>query len=105
MTILDPDLEDDAIQATVARISDAVSSRGGRVHGVDRWGKRRLAYELDHRWEGYYVLFQVTVEPAVVADLDRILTLTDEVIRYKIIRVPDAVASWAPEAPTGSAAS
>lgn len=92
MTILDPGLEDDAIQAAVGRVTELVSSRGGRVHRVDHWGKRRLAYELAHRSEGYYVLIEATAEPAVMSELDRMLSLTDEVIRHKIIRIPDAVA-------------
>ena len=104
MTILDPDLEDEALQATVNRITQLIAARGGRVNNVDHWGKRRLAYELDHRWEGYYVLVEATAEPAVMAELDRMLSLTDEVMRHKIIRIPDAVAGRASQAPAGSAA-
>ncbi len=91
MVIFDTGLEEDAIRAVLDRASELVSSRGGRPGRVDRWGKRRFAYELHHRWEGYYVLMEVAAEPAVMAELDRMLTLADEVIRHKIIRLPDAV--------------
>jgi small subunit ribosomal protein S6 len=90
MVILDAGLEEDAIRQSVDRATELISSRGGTVGRVDRWGKRRFAYELHHRWEGYYVLIQASAEPAVMAELDRMLHLADEVIRHKVIRLPDA---------------
>ncbi len=97
MVILDSGLEDGVIRSVVDRAADLISSRGGNVHQVEHWGKRRLAYELDHRWEGYYVLIQASAEPAVMTELDRTLSLADEVIRHKVIRLPEAVAAraWA----------
>jgi small subunit ribosomal protein S6 len=91
MIILDSSLEEDAVRATVDRSTDLLRSRGGDPIRVDRWGKRRLAYELNHRWEGYYVLIEVTAEPAALAELDRALHLADEVIRHKVIRLPERV--------------
>ncbi len=91
MVILDAGLEDDAIRATIERATAVLSASGGRPGRVDRWGKRRFAYELNHRWEGYYVLIEATAEPEAVAALDRMLTLADEVVRHKVIRLPDAV--------------
>ena len=95
MIILDAGLEDDAIRATLDRVTQLVSSRGGTTGRVDRWGKRRFAYELRHRWEGYYVLVEMTAEATVVAELDRMLTLADEVIRHKVIRLPEKPAGRA----------
>jgi small subunit ribosomal protein S6 len=92
MVIFDTGLEEDAIRAVVDRATELVTARGGNPGRVDRWGKRRFAYELDHRSEGYYVLVEVTAEPAAMAELDRMLSLADEVIRHKIIRLPDVVA-------------
>ncbi len=99
MTILHPGLEDEAIQATVSRVTELLTAKGGRVHNVDHWGKRRLAYEVDHHSEGYYLLVEATAEPAVMAELDRMLSLTDEVIRHKTIRIPDVVAGRGQHAP------
>jgi small subunit ribosomal protein S6 len=90
VVILDAGLEEDAIRQSVDRATDLITSRGGTVGRVDRWGKRRFAYEVHHRWEGYYVLIQASTEPAVVAELDRMLHLADEVIRHKVIRLPEA---------------
>lgn len=92
MVIFDPGLEEDVIRATVDRIADLVRGRGGSVGRVDQWGKRRLAYELKHRTDGYYVLIEIGIEPETVTELDRMLFLADEVIRHKVVRVPDAVA-------------
>ena len=92
MVILDPGLEDQAVEAAVRRSSDLITSRDGRVNRTDRWGRRRLAYEIDHKVEGVYVLYDVTAEPAVMDHLDRSLRLADDVIRHKIVRLPDHVA-------------
>jgi small subunit ribosomal protein S6 len=88
MIILDAGLEDPVIQGTIDRATALLAERGGNVTGVERWGKRRFAYELAHRWEGYYVLVEVTAEPAALAELDRVLSLADEVVRHKVIRLP-----------------
>ena len=92
MVIFDAGLEEDAIRDSVDRAVELIRARGGTPGRVDRWGRRRFAYELRHRWEGYYVLIDATAEPQVMADLDRMLFLADEVLRHKVIRLPDAVA-------------
>lgn len=104
MVILDATLEDDAIRSAIDRATELVRARGGTPGRVERWGKRRFAYELHHRWEGYYVLVEANAEPAVMAELDRSLHLADEVVRHKIIRLPDRVAGRrAAAATTGGA--
>ena len=111
--IYDPGLEEDAIRAAVDRSTELVRARGGNPGRVDRWGKRRLAYEIRHQREGYYVLLEANAEPAAMAELDRALSLADDVLRHKVIRVPDRVArgavrtasrAGAPPAPAGIAA-
>ena len=89
MFILDAGLEEDAVQASVDRATALVSAKGGTPGKVERWGKRRFAYELDHRWEGIYVLLSANAEPPVMAELDRHLRLADEVVRHKVIRLPE----------------
>ena len=91
MIIFDAGLEEDAIRAVLDRSSEQLSAQGAKVVRVDRWGKRRFAYELKHRLEGYYVLVEVSAEPAAMAELDRMLSLSDEVVRHKVIRIPDAM--------------
>ncbi len=102
MIILDAGLEEDAIRAVIDRSTEIVRANGGTPGRIDRWGKRRFAYELKHRWEGYYVHLEATAEPSLVAELDRYLHLADDVIRHKVIRLPEGVAGRAfrPSAPT-----
>ena len=101
--IYDPGLEEDAIRAAVDRSTDLIRARGGNPGRVDRWGKRRLAYEIRHQREGYYVLMEANAEPPVMAELDRSLSLADDVLRHKVIRVPDRVAKGGAR-PAGQAA-
>jgi small subunit ribosomal protein S6 len=89
MVILDAGLDEDAIREVVDKATQAITNNGGTVDKVDRWGKRRFAYEVHHRSEGYYVLVEATAEPAAVDSVDRVLGLADEVIRHKVIRLPE----------------
>ena len=84
--IFDAGLDEAVIRSHVDRVTEHVRTHGGAVGAVDRWGKRSFAYELKHRHEGYYVLVEATAEPEVLAEVDRMLTLSDEVLRHKVIR-------------------
>lgn len=89
MVILEPTLEEAQVQAVVNRSTELLQSGGATVSKVDKWGKRRFAYEIDKKTEGFYVLMGVAGEPAPMAELDRVLGLADDVIRHKIIRIPE----------------
>ena len=103
MIIFDPEVEEGAIQGALDRALEVVRSNGGTTGTVDRWGRRTLAYEMNHKREGYYVVAEFTAEPKASAELDRFLVLADEVMRHKIIRVPEKVAGRAPsKAPSGA---
>lgn len=108
MVIIDAGLEEDVIRALIDRTTKLIIDGGGTLGKVDRWGRRRFAYEVHHRTEGYYVVIETTAEPAVLSTVDRMLGLADEVIRHKVIRLPDKVAGRAsrsaPSAPTPVAA-
>jgi small subunit ribosomal protein S6 len=92
MIIFDADLEDDAVRAALDRFTGLLQTRGATPGRIEWWGKRRFAYEMKHRWEGNYVLLEAEAEPPPMAELDRALFLADEVLRHKIVRIPDAVA-------------
>jgi small subunit ribosomal protein S6 len=103
MIIFDAGLEEDSIRAVLDRAADALQTAGGRVVRTDRWGKRRFAYELKHRLEGYYVLLETTAEPTAMAQMERVLSLADEVVRHKVIRLPDSLAGrGSPAAPAAA---
>lgn len=92
MVILGAGLEEEVIRAVIDRSTETIKANGGNPGRVERWGKRRFAYELHHRWEGYYVLLEATAPPEAMAALDRVLHLSDDVIRHKVIRLPDTTA-------------
>jgi len=102
MVILDADLEAETIRAAVERWLQLIESRGAQRGYVDFWGKRRLAYELKRRTEGYYVVFQAKAEPAAMEELHRVLSLADETIRHKVLRIPEK-AYGPPKAAAGAA--
>ena len=91
MVIFDADLEEETIRSAVDRYTQLIQSKGAELGPVDYWGKRRFAYELKHRWEGYYVVLQAKAEPAAMEELHRVLSLADEVMRHKVLRIPEHV--------------
>ena len=91
MVIYDAELDDADIQAAVDRSTTLLTSKGAELGPVDRWGKRPLAYRLNRKWEGYYVVLQARSEPAVMDELSHALSLADEVLRHKVLRIPEKV--------------
>jgi small subunit ribosomal protein S6 len=89
MVILEPSLEESQVQAVVNRSTEQLQAGGSSVNRVDKWGKRRFAYEIAKKTEGFYVLLDVSSEPGPMEELDRTLRLADDVIRHKIVRIPD----------------
>jgi small subunit ribosomal protein S6 len=85
MLILPADVEDAGVDAVVKRISAILGERGGELGQVDRWGRRRLAYEIDRQSEGFYLLIRFTGTPESLAELDRVLSLADDVLRFKVV--------------------
>ena len=92
MVIIDAELDDEVIEATVKRIAGLLDQRGATVKSEDRWGRRRFAYEINHKHEGYYVVFEF-VGGSDLDSLERALRLADETVRHKVVRLPDAEAA------------
>ena len=86
MFIARPDLEEGEYDRLVERTSSIIQERGGSVENVDKWGKRRLAYEIAGSNEGYYVVVGFAGGSECVAELDRILKITDGVLRHLVVR-------------------
>ena len=82
--ILDPAMGEEAIAAMIEKFKTLVETQG-TVSEVDEWGKRRLAYPINDLNEGYYVLMTFTAEPSLPAELDRVLKITEGVMRSMII--------------------
>lgn len=84
MYIVKP-IEEDAFKEVVAKFDKIITENGGKVEKTDCWGKRRLAYEIQDLQEGLYVLVTFQAEAAAVRELDRVMKITDEVLRHMII--------------------
>ena len=85
MFILKPDMDEEAIQQAIDRYSAIIADGSGEMVSVDKWGKRRLAYEIKDLFEGFYVLMHFQSEPAVVKELDRVMKISDDMLRFMII--------------------
>lgn len=85
MYIIRPDVETEAVQALTDKFQ-AIIANGGEVTKQDVMGKRRLAYEINKIRDGIYVLVHFNATPAVVNELDRVMKITDEVIRHLIVK-------------------
>ncbi len=82
--IIDNEISDEAKEAVIAKISAVVTDNGGTIESVDKWGTRKLAYPINYKTEGYYVLVNFTAEPTLPAELERIMRITDSVVRFLI---------------------
>ena len=86
MVIVDPRLEEGDVNKAVDGFVKTVTDGGGKVGNVDRWGKRRFAYEINHLNEGYYFVADFEAPEATVDVLKRTVQVADEYIRGKIVR-------------------
>lgn len=79
-------MEEEATNAVLSKFETLLTNNGATVEKVDRWGKKRLAYEINGSFEGFYCLVHFAAEPAAVAELDRVMKITDEVLRHMIVK-------------------
>ena len=86
LLMLDPDLAEQREEEIVSRARDLVQRGGGTWLRHDAWGRRRLAYEINHKGEGVYHLLQFDADPATLDELSRILRITDGVMRHLATR-------------------
>lgn len=83
--IVDPAVGEEAIAATVEKFKALTEQHGCSAVEVEEWGKRRLAYAIDYKTEGYYVLMSFTSDPDFPKELDRVLGITDGILRSMIV--------------------
>ncbi|HHU53763.1 MAG TPA: 30S ribosomal protein S6 [Clostridiaceae bacterium] len=86
--VLNPAIGEDALDSLNQRIQDLIASQG-EILEIDVWGRRRLAYEIEDETEGYYVLINFKSEPDFPIEVNRILRITDNVLRYLVTTVEE----------------
>ncbi|HXX40100.1 MAG TPA: 30S ribosomal protein S6 [bacterium] len=106
VSIVRPDLDEDALNAAIERIQQRISENGGVVKSTDRWGKRRLAYPIGNHRDGFYVMTVFTMDSGRVAPLRQILGLHEALLRFSVgtHRAPAASASTTAPAQTPATA-
>lgn len=89
--ILDAHFSNEEIEKAVSKYTDLIGKHKGHVKLIDRWGKRRLAYEVNKKQYGYYIYIRFEAEGTVVGALEKDFKLDDDILRYLVLRVPKVV--------------
>ncbi|KUK83391.1 MAG: 30S ribosomal protein S6, partial [Pelotomaculum thermopropionicum] len=84
--VIRPDLEEEANEAVIEKFKSLIESLDGEILKLDKWGKRRLAYEVKDFREGFYVIIRFEAESKVTTELDRVMKISDDVLRHMIVR-------------------
>ena len=104
MLLLDPELPEERANEIIQRVRDAVEAADGTWDGHEPWGRRRLAYEIDHKAEAVYHLLLFTATPEALAEITRVLKITDGVVRHLAVRRVKGGHTKAPSAPAPAVA-
>jgi small subunit ribosomal protein S6 len=89
MLLLRPDREDDKLQSAVEKVTRAIVNAGGSLSKVSPWGKRRLAYEIQHFRDASYFLIHFDIDPSEVRGIERGLLISEEILRHLVIVLED----------------
>src|SRR5919106_4903722 len=89
MLLFRPDLEDDKLQSAVEKVTRAIVNAGGALTKVSPWGKRRMAYEIQHFREASYFLIHFDIEPAQVRGIERGMLISEEILRHLVTLLED----------------
>jgi len=92
MLIVIPELDEEQVENTVGRFRTVIERTGGGIDGVNNWGRRKLAYEIDHRADGFYYVMEFTAGERTLTELKRILRVSDDVLRHMIVKLPPTYA-------------
>ncbi|MCL5264854.1 MAG: 30S ribosomal protein S6 [Chloroflexi bacterium] len=87
VVIINPQVGDEDVDGVVQKVSQLITSNGGEITEVNPWGRRRLAYPINSFREGYYVVTKLRMRPAATAEVERSLKLTEEIIRYLLVKI------------------
>lgn len=88
VVIISPSVEEQGIKALIAKFTDMINSNG-KLEQVEELGKKKLAYEIKKNSEGYYIVFNFEANPEFITELERVYRITDEVIKFIVVRDND----------------
>ena len=102
--IIDTAVEEEARKGMVEKFNNLITNNGGEIEKVEEWGKRRLAYAIDYKTEGYYVLVNFSAGSELPLELERNLKINESIIRYQTVRILERKVGIKPRAPRVMAA-
>lgn len=85
--IVSPEVVEEKFDAIIDNVSQFVTEKGGTISDVEQWGKKRLAYPIEHFMEGSYVLTRFRLEPSLSKELETNLQISEEVLRHLLIKI------------------
>jgi small subunit ribosomal protein S6 len=85
--IISPEVVEEKFDATIDNVSQFITEKGGTISDVERWGKKRLAYPIEHLMEGSYVLTRFRLKPALSKELEVNLQISEEVLRHLLVKL------------------
>jgi small subunit ribosomal protein S6 len=97
MVILDPEIDERTVAPSLDKFLNVIRNDGGTIDNVDVWGRRRLAYEINKKTEGIYAVVDFTATSDATVELDRQLSLSEAVMRTKVLRADESIAMVAAE--------
>ena len=86
MYIVTPEMEDEAIKGVIEKFSGIITATGGEIEKTDEWGRKKLAYPIDYKTEGYYVLVNFAAAPELPRELERNFRNDESILRYMVVR-------------------
>ena len=87
MVLVDSDVDERQVPGRIDKHLEVITNGGGAVDNVDHWGRRKLAYDINKKPEASYTVIQVTCEPSVVQEMDRLMTIDEKIVRTKVLRL------------------
>ncbi|CAN5627995.1 30S ribosomal protein S6 [soil metagenome] len=95
MLIVIPELDEEQVESTLARFRTVIDRTGGEVTETNHWGRRKLAYEINDRTDGFYSIMNFTAGERTLVELKRILRVSDDVLRHMVVKLPANYAAGA----------
>ena len=89
VVVMNPEIPEEEVTAAIDRVTGAITSRGGEVHDVQPWGRRKLAYPIRRHMEGNYLLTNIRLDPTRAHDLESNFMISEDILRHLLIRKDD----------------
>jgi len=89
--ILDSSLDESTLQAEIDKIQNRITGSRGKIHKLDRWGNRRMAYEIGNHNQGYYVFFLFECEPGLTMEIEKNMRINETILRFLTVQSPGEV--------------